>query len=108
MSGTGDKAEQLRGGEEEVEHLGHKEEQHRLREMAQDAHHCEGHPTPIAECISHKSSRRVPKQEENKTSVTKGGWRYSGGKGRVEIFGGKGRAEIFRWQREGGDIRWQR
>ena len=60
MSGAWNEAKQLWSGIEEVEDLRDEEEQHCLAEVGENADNSKCHPCKVAECISHKHSRRVP------------------------------------------------
>lgn len=54
MSGTGDDVKKLRQGVEKVNHLRNEEEEHCFAEVPQNADDSEGHPSKVAESISHK------------------------------------------------------
>lgn len=60
MSGAGDDMKKLGQGVDKIDHLRDKEQQHHLAEVSQDANHSKGHPSKIAESISHKHRRGVP------------------------------------------------
>ena len=57
MSRAVNDPEYLRQWDQEVEDLGQEEKQHGLCEVAQDAHHCEGHTRKVAEGVAHKHLR---------------------------------------------------
>ncbi len=60
MAGTGDEAEELRGGVDEVEDLGDEEQEERLGEVAEDADDGEDHAREVAVGVSDEDARGVP------------------------------------------------
>lgn len=60
VPGTGDYVKQLWYGVDKVNHLRNEEQQHCFAEVSQDADYSKGHPSKVAESISHKHSWRVP------------------------------------------------
>lgn len=54
VSGTGDDMKKLRQGVDKVNYLGNEEQQHCFAEVSQDADYSKGHPSKVAESVSHK------------------------------------------------------
>lgn len=54
VPGAGDYVKKLRQGVDKVNHLRNEEQQHCFAEVSQDANYSEGHPSKVAERVSHK------------------------------------------------------
>ena len=67
MARTVNNLEELWGGEDKVENLGDKEQQHGLAEVSKDPGHRKSHPSKITEGVSHKHTRGIPERRGEKS-----------------------------------------
>ena len=69
MTWAGNKTEELRQREKEVEYLGDKEEQHRLAEVTKDGDDSKRHSGKITESVTDEHLCRVPSNRVDITSA---------------------------------------